>query len=381
MTKSASRVFSKDDLLSVEQENFRRFRDKVSRFVKMPNHSIRRLRNRAVNYADRKLRGKPKAGAMPYAILVEPTTACQLKCPLCPVGNGMLERPPKMLELDVYHKVVDELAPYLYTMNFNGSGEPLLHPKIVEMIQYGAKKGLWMDVFSNFQLLRNDIIDALPSSGLHRILISLDGTDKATYESYRVRGSFERIVTNIKRLVEKRDATKDSKLGIDIQFVAMKQNEHQIEEIQKLVRDLGADNLIIKRTFLFQGTGDTAETLSYLPESEALSLYKKDQLHPEDAKNPVDFKGAEHKICELLWTSSVLLADGRVSPCCFDYHGWVILGDAKTQTFQEIWNGPEYMAFRAMVSADWRKVKLCTSMLGGCPTMRLEPSDWYVRSE
>ena len=104
------------------------------------------------------------------------------------------------------------------------------------------------------------------------------------------------------------------------------------------------------------------------------------ELHPEDAKNPVDFKGAEHKICELLWTSAVILADGRVSPCCFDYHGWVILGDCKERTFADIWNGPEYQAFRAMVSADWRKVKLCTSMLGGCPTMKLEPSDWYVRS-
>ncbi len=380
MTKSAPPVFSKDDLLSVEQERFRRFRDKVTNFVKMPNHSITRLRNRAVNYADRKLRGKPKALAMPYAILVEPTTACQLECPLCPVGNGMLERPAQFLPMDVYQKAIDELAPYLYTMNFNGSGEPLLHPRLVEMIQYGAKKGIWMDVFSNFQLLRNDVIDALPASGLNRILISLDGTDKETYESYRIRGSFERITQNIRRLVEKRDATPDSPLQIDIQFVAMKQNEHQIEEIQKVVRDLGADQLIIKRTFLFQGTGDTQKTLSYLPDSEALSLYKKDQLRPDDAKNPVDFKGAEHRICELLWTSAVILADGRVSPCCFDYHGWVILGDVRQDTFAAIWNGPEYQAFRAMVSADWRKVKLCTSMLGGCPTMRLEPSDWYVRS-
>ena len=46
----------------------------------------------------------------------------------------------------------------------------------------------------------------------------------------------------------------------------------------------------------------------------------------------------------------------------------------------ELWNGKAYQAFRAKVTADWRKVKLCTSMLGGCPTMRLEPSDWYVRS-
>jgi|SoiMethySBSTD1v2_1073268.scaffolds.fasta_scaffold407616_2 MoaA/NifB/PqqE/SkfB family radical SAM enzyme len=381
MTNPDARPFTKEDLLSVEQETFRRFRDKVTRFVKMPNHSVRRLSNRVVNYADRKLRAKPKVGAMPYAILVEPTTACQLKCPLCPVGNGMLERPPVFLEMELYKKVVDELAPYLYTMNFNGSGEPLLHPKIVEMIEHGAAKGLWMDVFTNFQLLRNDIIDALPGSGLNRILISLDGTDKETYESYRIRGSFERIVQNIRRLVEKRDATPKSRLVIDIQFVAMKQNEHQIEDIQRLVKELGADSLIIKRTFLFQGTGDTQKTLSYLPESEALSLYKKDQLRPDDAKNPIEWKGAEHKICELLWTSSVLLADGRVSPCCFDYHGWVILGDANQRTMHEIWNGPEYQAFRALVSADWRKVKLCTSMLGGCPTMRLEPSDWYVRNE
>ena len=380
MTKTTSPTFTKEDLLSVEQEHFRRFRDKVTRFVKMPNHSVRRLSNRAVNYGDRKLRGKPKAAAMPYAILVEPTTACQLKCPLCPVGNGMLERPPVFLEMDLYKKVVDELAPFLYTMNFNGSGEPLLHPEIVEMIQYGASKGIWMDVFTNFQLLRTDIIDGLPSSGLNRILISLDGTDKETYESYRIRGKFERIVGNIERLVHKRNATPGSPLVIDIQFVAMRQNEHQIEEIQEMARKLGADNLIIKRTFLFQGTGDTAKTLSYLPESEALSLYKKDQLRPDDAKNPVEFKGTEHKICELLWTSSVLLADGRVSPCCFDYHGWVILGDAKKQTFKELWNGPAYQAFRAKVTADWRKVKLCTSMLGGCPTMTLEPSDWYVRS-
>ncbi|MCP3875282.1 MAG: radical SAM protein [Desulfobacteraceae bacterium] len=350
--------------------DFKSFKDRLTDFIDRPNHTPKRIINEILSISSRKFYFQ-KALNYPVTLMVEPTTACQLKCPLCPVGLGKLERDTQFMEMKTFKKVIDDVGDYIYKINFNGAGEPLLNKKIVQMIRYGKQKKLYIDVYSNLQLTNKPFLKDIVNSGLDRILISLDGTSKDVYETYRINGQFERIIENIKFLVQEKKRS-GSKISIDLQFVIMNQNQHQLKDIEKLSKSLGADNLFIKPAFLFLEKSTSDKVKQFIPENKALSMYKNES-------SSITWEGRKKRGCMELWLSSVILCDGSVSPCCFDYNGNVIFGNIHETRFKQIWNGKKYRSFRKQMLLDSDKIKLCTSMEGGCPSLHFLATEWITR--
>ena len=346
---------------------------KIRHFISWPNHTPKRFINRVANFASKLVSAKRVIG-MPSTVMIEISSACQLKCPLCPIGNDTLERGKKVMSLEKFKQIIDELGDYLYHININGMGEPLINNSVVEMIKYAKKKNIYVDLYTNFEITdKRGIIDGLVEAGLDSILIAVDGATKDVYESYRIKGNFERVKDNIKKLVAARNKAGASHPEINIQFVQMKQNQHQSEDMKKLSATLGADTLAIKRPFLFWGQKEQAD--QFLPDDEALNMYRIEG-------DKISWKGEEKKICELLWTSSVILPDGSVTPCCFDYEGHANFGNIEQSSFKEIWNGKKYKAFRKAMTRDWRKIPLCAKEFeGGCPNMFMQPEDWLISNK
>lgn len=353
--------------------------EKYKNFISLPNHTLKRLTNKVIVQASRTMASE-RAYGIPSHIMMEISSACQLRCPLCPIGNETFERTSELMDFKIFKKVVDEIGDYIYRINLNGMGEPTLNHQILPMIKYAKEKGIYVDLYTNFQLEKTSMIEGLIDAGLDSVLIAMDGASKENYEEYRVGGKYEAIISNVKHLVASRKKRGGKTPEINIQFIPLNHNKGDLDKMSGLVRSLGADNLYVKRPFLFRGTGDSEKDHEYIKtdetqktEADGYNLYK------------VDEKGASWQlktknVCDYLWTSTVVLADGSVSPCCFDYDGTVNFGNVGEHKFQDIWNNKIYKNFRKANKKDWKAIPLCANDFeGGCPHMYVEADDWLIK--
>src|SRR5687768_17832137 len=145
------------------------------------------------SYVLSKITGKAKHWGMPIAISFEPTTSCNLRCPECPSGLRSFTRPTGMMEEKLYKKTIDELADTLLYLIFYFQGEPYLHPKFFELVQYAHDKGIYTATSTNAHYLTDEKARKTVESGLDRLIISIDGTTQDVYQQYRVRSEERRV--------------------------------------------------------------------------------------------------------------------------------------------------------------------------------------------
>ena len=90
------------------------------------------------SYHTSKLTKKSAISGLPISISIEPTTACNLRCPECPSGLRAFSRPTGVLEKGLYTNIIDQLAPTLTYLTFYFQGEPYLHPAFLDMVDYAT---------------------------------------------------------------------------------------------------------------------------------------------------------------------------------------------------------------------------------------------------
>ncbi|MBN2132826.1 MAG: SPASM domain-containing protein [Sedimentisphaerales bacterium] len=343
---------------------------KLLEFATSGNHTPRRLVNKTLSVAS-KHAGLKRALGYPSHLMIEVSSACQLNCPLCPLGNGTLARPRRLMRMETFEKIIDNVGDFLYHVNINGMGEPLLNGQVCRMIEYAKARNVYVDLYTNLQIDNDDMIEGLVDSGLDAVLISCDGATRDVYEKYRVNGDFDRLLDNIRTLVQYKKRKNAARPEVNVQCILFEHNEAQLPEMTELIKSLEADHFVVKRPFLFWGTDDDAR---FLPRDKKVNPYEK-----RDQK--IDWSGKTKSTCTLLWSSSTILADGSVVPCCFDYEGKVRFGNVNEESFRAIWNNRRYRRFRRQVRRNWRKVTICNSDFeGGCPTLHVHPDDWIIKT-
>lgn len=309
------------------------------------HHTLRRLLNLIIIEIQKRLRNSYIFG-YPRYLVIEATNYCNLKCPLCPTGQGVKSRAKGKMSLENFKKIIDRLGPYLYSIRLENWGEPLLNEAVYDMISYAHKKKINTSFNTNLTFLDPSDAERLVLSGLNHIKISLDGASTETYSQYRIGGDFERVVGNIKTLVQKKKDLNRRHPFIELQFIVMKHNEQEMDKMRALSKSLGVDSLLIEnmrpdmREELF--SSDTLSIEKYrkwLPKNEEYSLF--------------DYKGMTRKqkkrFCNYLWTTAVINWDGSVVPCCSVYDEKYDFGNIFAEDFARIWNGPKYRASRAMI--------------------------------
>lgn len=175
-----------------------------------------------------------KAKDFPDSVLVESTAFCNLRCIQC--TNSSLSRPKGFMDMALYRKIVDEVAVENPDVAFWFAfyGEPLiLKYKLFYMLRYAKEKGLKRTyVNTNAMLLNAEMAEMLVDSGLDHLIIGLDGHSAATHDKIRLGASYEKVRDNVirlKRLIEKRGHGP----RIELQFIIMEQNEHELEDYKK----------------------------------------------------------------------------------------------------------------------------------------------------
>ncbi|MEO5364783.1 MAG: radical SAM protein [Magnetococcus sp. WYHC-3] len=290
----------------------------------------RKLVNLARNFYLGRIRQSAVRGPVPSVMMVEVSNACNLKCTGCALqwDEGVSIIPPrKMINLDAYRSLIDEvgkdlllLAPYL-------GGESFLHPEILTLIKYAADRGITVSVATNGSFDHiEDFGRKVAETGLDLLIFSISGTSQEVYERFHRRGRLDRVVANI------RDVTRlpaRSRPRVAVRYLATPENLHDLANLPGFAREVGADYHEIR---MVDGKLEAVSNVSDLP-----------------GFTPSPVMG---KTCFWLNASSVVKANLEVIPCCYDYYGVPEVGRlGPSVTMADVWNGPGYRRFRDM----WRQ--------------------------
>lgn len=302
----------------------------------------RAINHRLLNlsYRQRRIR----VWGMPWQVMIEPTNACNARCPLCPTGRGELTRPLAMMPLTIFKRLVDEIYWYTDTVPLWNYGEPFLHRQIFDMIRYARGRRLTVRISTNGTVFyERENASHLIDSGLDHLTVSLDGATPATLTRYRVGVDFERVLEGLRHLAAEKKKRQVAHPLLNWQFVVMRHNEHEIEAARQLAGEVGAHFTL--KTVNVQMV-NAADAEDYIPSDARFSRYTS---RPDGA---LQHKAATPEACYFPWYGLVVNADGQVVPCCYDYHSEMILGDVNRETIRQVWNGSRLQAIRRAFVAD-----------------------------
>ncbi len=285
----------------------------------------------------------------PLKLSFDPSSICQLQCPLCPTGQGAEGRSKGAMQFEKFKRVVDEMAPYLYEIDLNNWGEPFLNRDLIKMVGYAHKKRIKTSVNTNLNVaLSEQQASDLVNSGLDVLYISMDGITQQTYEKYRIGGKLKTVWDNIALVSGKRKQLRKSNPKIIWQFLVSKYNEQELPKLEEVKQQLGIDELAIGGIRSDMGreifTADEQKVESmrkWLPSNEQLSRYDYGKKQ----------RKLQKRFCHFLWFVSVINWNGNVSPCCSSYYEKFDFGNAFEQGFKPIWNNAQYIAARKAVAA------------------------------
>ncbi len=291
----------------------------------------------------------------PISMAIEPTTSCNLRCPECPSGLRQFTRPIGMLEPAFFKKTIDEVYQELIYLTFYFQGEPYLNPNFLDMVRYASDKGIYTSTSTNAHYLNKEQAKKTVESKLDRLIISIDGTTQETYEQYRIGGQLQKVIDGTKIIIEAKRELKSTTPHIVFQFLVVKPNEHQLEDVKKLAVDLGVDEVVFKTAQVY----DFENGNPLIPENIKYSRYKK------NADGTYSIKNKLLNQCWRMWSSCVVTWDGVVVPCCFDKDAKHQLGDLKTQSFKELWKSSKYQNFRQSILKSRQEIDICKNCSEG----------------
>ncbi|MFA6033031.1 MAG: radical SAM protein [Myxococcota bacterium] len=317
-------------------------------------------------------------------VIIEPTTRCNLQCTTCmrntwdePYGDMTAETFSALM------RGLRELRPS--KVAFWGIGEPLMNPRLVEMVRQAKSIGARVGLITNGILLNREIATGLVLAGLDTLIVSQDGTSHESHESVRPGIDGREVHDNIAGLRRIRDGLGRTTPEIGIEFVAMKQNLSHLRELPALAESLGAKFVVVtnvlpysedlkneilywieaglphtpvKKTTLsgvyLPPMDRTRENLVYLDVPGATRWSFTDQNAPRSG--PLGY-------CPFVNEGALAVSwDGSLSPCVplmHTYKCWVmgreklvksyIIGDVNTDDVKTVWEGAEHAAFQRRV--------------------------------
>jgi uncharacterized Fe-S cluster-containing radical SAM superfamily protein len=238
---------------------------------------------------------------LPNTIYLETTSACNLNCVMCAAQRPATKRikPSGYMDLGLFKRLIDEIVrdvPSLVSVYLHKDGEPLIHPDIVEMIDYASSRHGNVTLVTNATLLDDRLSRAILATKLQNIRFSVDGLTQATFEKVRIQlpsnefahmaipVGFDAVMGVIERFLALRAATGNRTLSVGMRTTDFKPTAGEIDSYRA--------HWMKKVEFV-----DVAELISWTGE-----IRKEDEARREPCMSP--------------WSSLVVSWDGALVPCC-----------------------------------------------------------------
>lgn len=281
-----------------------------------------------------------KEDLLPYIYEVEPTNACPYRCYMCPRGRGDMKRPVGFMSLELFKKIVNQIPPSQRMLRLHHFGEPVLHPELPDFIRFTRSAGLIPALSLNPSSLDEDIIDKMIDSGIGIVCFSLDSLDSERL--YKIRG-VKKSVDYCLKMIDY--FIKNSRLSSEpvfkiIQMVSLSANRDEQESFLSLKERYPEEDVYIYVSGNY-GFGD-------------IELIK--QTDEQGVQGILSFES----VCSAPFDDIVILWNGDVVLCCYDYDGFNIIGNVNDNTIEEIWNGEGVRNLREIFNKrDTHFLRLC----------------------
>ncbi len=343
-------------------------------------------------------------------VYVEPTNGCNLSCRTC--IRHSWEDETGVMDMAVYERLIDGLRGVgpLRSISFWGFGEPLMHPSIAEMVTRAKGLGARTQIITNGLLLDRSMAGDLLAAGLDSLVVSVDGASEETHADVRPGADLRAVRRNVDALRRLRDARGAAAPEIGLEFVLMKRNAGEVRQLLKLARSLEASFVIVTHVLPYTremvgetlygssaGTSYPAHRGKWAPEvllpridwRRELDNHILELLQYSTQNNfPPDHLDRSRGYCPFVDQGSLSVGwDGSVSPCISTMHSYscyvhgrpktirrCVFGDLREEAVTDIWNKPEYVAFRDRVRRfDFAPCTDC----GGCRLSETNEEDCF----
>jgi radical SAM protein with 4Fe4S-binding SPASM domain len=268
------------------------------------------------------------AWSRPVHMHVELTNYCTLKCRVCPSGTGRLERPPAAIDPALFERLMNEVGPYLLTASLWGWGEPLLHPRLPDILRLAHGRGVTTFLSTNGQPLDDErVLQALASHPPTYLIVCLDGLTDETNSAFRAGARLAPALSGVARLARmRRDA--GSRLPVlHMRYIVNRYNEHEVPQAPRFAAQNRFDELSIRTLSIIDAPDDAHRDL--LPDDERFRAYG---YSGDERIRRTDF------VCEKAFTFPGIFADGTVVACDQDCNAQQPLGTlADGSSFADIW--------------------------------------------
>ena len=295
----------------------------------------------------------------PHVLRIEPASQCNLSCSHCPTGTVDMER--TVMSETVFEKVLAEIELHknqIKVIVLYHGGEPLLNKHFYSMVARikEINPDFFLKTVSNGMALTLKHAKHVIDSGIDVIEFSLDGDSAQESQHIRVQSNTDKIVSNIKALIDLKAQLKMSKPDIYVsttQFLRDKTQEDIPSEapVPTWLRDTFKDEVAgYKSTYALQWPhmGDTGEY---------------DFLRTE---------GDDGDECDHVVSTLTVRADGSIVPCCYDLTNKLEMGNILDQKLMEIWNGKKYRILRAAIESK-KHISICKKCAVVKPPVYLIP--------
>lgn len=281
----------------------------------------------------------------PAMVVMEITNVCNLECVHCPYVfiSKRKDYKPKHMSWELYEKVVEEVSGYKDVLfRFICDGEPLMHPRFLDMIRLAKGKGIFpVNFVTNGTLLNEEMSENVLDADIDIVEISLDAFSRSTYDKIRRKSDFGLVTSNVHRFIEMRNR-KQSRTKIFVSIIDQKEAEGELAQFVDYWK-VRVDKVL---TRVYTSIGGLVDE-------------KKLKISCNGDRWP----------CPQLWRRMFINVDGFAEFCVEDWNDETIIGDVKNKTIKEIWSSPEYEKIRGShLSGNFHDVAYC----GRC-------KDWKAR--
>lgn len=276
---------------------------------------------------------------LPIKLTVEAFGGCNLKCPLCPTGQGLTVRPRGPIKMPVFQEIMRQLGDHVRIIDLFNWGEPLLNRQLPQLIRMAHERGIHVAISTNLNVLPDAA--ALMASGLSELRISCDAATPETYGIYRVGGDFNRVMENLLELLKHRSLNPAAK--ILWRFITFEHNRHEIPLVLEKCQEFGIEPDIcpmrvdMRQEILLFEEDRIRQDIAWIPRNSP--VYDTDNLQ----------KKQRWDTCYSPWREAVIDVDGSVMLCCSSYERVYDMGNIMDTPFPDIWNGAHYKAAREYI--------------------------------
>lgn len=274
-------------------------------------------------------RGNHNITSMPYIFVFEVTNICNLKCPFCLTGKGISGgRDVRHMSYEEARTIIDAVADTTYLLQLYTWGEPLLNKDILRIIQYAKQKNMYVMLSTNATAMTPAYNEKLLDSGIDYITVAIDGGSVESYAKYRIGGHYDKVLSNVKNLLQQKRERKSRRPFVEWQYVVFRHNEHEVKDTEAMAYEIG-----INKFTPLPAYAEDEEWLPTLPEFRQSTLY-----NPERLQN-----------CERPWSHLNVRADGGVASCCYEFFKKDDFGNIGDNNFAEIWNNEFFQESRKLI--------------------------------